>query len=148
MLTDGYNPFAQTRFQVPSALKNILEDYSGRTAQAESQNVFNRQMDCFLLAAALGARQEIWIDNEEAGVEMDGFVDGNVLKLPEVEFLYMLALQKEDALEIIQEPNAIVKIAEGYAHGGLPILEDLLNKGNLSAAANLSRGLNKLLNPK
>ena len=148
MITDGYNPFAQTRFHVPSAQKSILEDYSGRTAQLDSQSVFNRQMDCFLLAASLGARQEIWIDNEEAGIEMSGFVDGNVLKLPEVEFLYMLALQKEDGFQIIEEPNAIVKIAEGYAHGGLPILDDLINKGNLSPAANLSRSLNKLLNPK
>ncbi len=146
MIHDGFNPFAAIRFHVPETFKDTLTKYTVTAASLGDESIFNRQMDCFLFSAAIGAREETWIDNDKLSDGLHGFADGNVLKLPEVEFLYLIALQKDESnYEVIQDPSRIVKIAEGYAAHGIRRLDEMIGKGSLDPVSNLSRGIKKLL---
>lgn len=79
----------------------------------------------FVVAVALGffkAKNGIELDDP------DQFLHDYNLTESQKSIIKAVAVYKENSLEVLADPDQVVKIANEYANAGLPIIESMVNK--------------------
>lgn len=152
-LSRDYNPFANLSIHVPNAYKEDLNLYSTTFAAADGRRKdpeeapFNRYVDFWLLAAAIGASSGHFMPVDSA--DRHDFITGVVFQrdLAAIEFLLLLAIAHTDDPFVVGSPRRVIDIAEGYAAGGIPVVKEMMQTGHLPSLHNLTRSLVKMLSP-
>lgn len=150
-LSRDFNPFANLSIHVPNAHRDDLNRYSMTFATADGRRKdpeeapFNRYVDFWLLATAIGAARGHFIPVDPA--DRHDFITGGVFQrdLAAIEFLLLLAIAHADDPYIVGSPRKVVDIAEGYAAGGIPLVKEMMEEGHLPALHNLTRSLVNML---
>ena len=150
-LSRDFNPFANVSLHVPNAHREDLNLYSTTFASADGRRKsteeapFNRYVDFWLLAVAVGASKGHFMPAESA--DRHDFTTGVVFQrdLAAIEFLLLLAIAHTNDPFVVGNPRRIIDIAEGYASGGIPLVKEMMREGHLPALHNLTRSLVKLL---
>lgn len=153
VIPQDFNPFANQAIHVPNAYHQDLRNYSSTFSAEEDRSAsheeipFDRYIDFWLLAAALGASENHYMPIEPR--DKKRFIDGSVLQrdLPAIEFLLLLAISHEKDPFVVDEPRKVLNIAEGYAATGIPLIIDMMATGHLTPQQNLTRCLIKRLSP-
>ena len=151
VLSQDFNPFGPLSIHIPRAYREDLNLYSMTFASADGrpkaveEAPFNRYVDFWLLAAAVGASQSQFVETDSA--DRHPFATGVVLQrdLAAIEFLLLLAIAHTNDPFVVAEPRRVITIAEGYAAGGMPLVKEMMHEGHLPALHNLTRSLLKML---
>jgi hypothetical protein len=142
-----YNPFANQDVHVSTAFQEHLRRFS-RTQGADDpgkqtpeDTPFNRYIDFWVLGAALGAAEGMFVPLDAS--DRHRFITGQVLQgdLDRIQLLMMIAIAHEGDPFVVAEPRKVLDIAEGYASGGITALLEMLEDGHLRSLQNLTRGL-------
>ena len=152
-IPQDFNPFANQAVHVPNAYHEDLRHYSSTfntgedRASGREETPFDRYIDFWLLAAALGASEGRYTPIEPG--DRKRFIGGSVFQrdLPAIEFLLLLAISHAEDPFIVNEPRKVLDIAEGYATTGIPMIKDMMNTGHLTPQQNLTRRLIKRTSP-
>lgn len=142
-----FNPFATLAIHVPNAYRDDLNLYSTTfgSTDGKRKNIeeapFNRYVDFWLLAAAVGASQGEFLSVPSA--DRYDFITGVVFQrdVAAIEFLLLLAIAHTDDPFVVGDPRRVIDVAEGYAAGGIPLVKDMMEAGHLPALQNLTRSL-------
>jgi len=131
------NPFAKMRFEVPEDYRYQLQDHCG-----QKKNPFVKQFDLFILAAAIGAKENKKTDI--ANLEMYGFAEGVYLSSAQYEMLWLISTIHDDvALADLTNARAVKTVCESYAATGLRKIHGWLNKGTLEIPEKIAKGILK-----
>lgn len=146
-LMRDYNPFANLDLHIPAAYRDALTQYTtsqgGKGDTSPETTPFNRYVDMWFTAIAIGAEQGLFLSREER----HRFVTGAVLQgdLIRIEFLQMLAIAHTDDPFVVSHPRQVVEIADGYAAGGIPVLVDWLEDSGRTPLMAITRGLSRFM---
>ena len=138
-----YNPFANVDLHIPKALHEEVTRYttsqSGSGGSSEESSPFNRYVDLWSAAVAVGAEEDIYVSD----TEQHRFIQGSVLQgdLVRIEFIQLIAIARTQDAQIVTEPRRVIDIADAYAAGGLPILLDWLDGGVQTPMMSLTKKL-------
>lgn len=143
----GYNPFANQDIFVSKAFHEILKElsvFSGGDGEHSgiSGTPFKRMVDAWLLAVALGANTGVAAPELSHGDSVK-FITGNVLQkdIGAIEFLMSLAIAETKDAYVVEDPKRMMKVAQGFAELGFPLLSEMSNQGHLGSTENLARQL-------
>ena len=151
VLSQDFNPFATLSIHVPNAYREDLNLYSTTRTSSDGRRKsieeapFNRYVDFWLLAAAVGASEDQFMPVESA--DRHDFITGVVFQrdLAAIEFLMLLAIAHTEDPFVVGNPRKVMNIAEGYAAGGVPLVKEMMETGHLPALYNLTRSLVMML---
>jgi hypothetical protein len=107
--------------------------YEGLVSRAEKNAEdypFASMKDLFMVAACVGAQQNRY--KELTGPTRDIFRGEIFRKETDVPILAALAYHREKNLEILLDPRQIIKIAQGWANGGIHIVHQQIIGGPLN----------------
>jgi len=157
----GWNPFQNEPLKVPDDyewLKSLTKSAGGDSDKgglpSDHLAPFNRLVDAWLLAIALGARHRDGTRVYEApnhrfeyGMRLAGDVNA-------INFLHHVALaellrgadggeaEEQAAYTVIEDPSKVIAICNDLAARGMPILRDMIDgAGSLPPLAELIRSL-------
>ncbi len=106
----------------------IYDELVSRSAQNAEDYPFATKKDLFMLAACTGAFhkrfEEVPTDKRIQIFDGETFRDDT-----DVPVLAALAYQYTQDLDVLFEPNKIIRIAEGYAQGGISIVYQSITTG-------------------
>jgi hypothetical protein len=146
-LNRDFNPFSNAEVRIVETEVETLRRLS-RSQGADDPGKrtledvpFERYVDVWLAAMALGVANDAHTPVEN--LERKRFIWGNVFQhdLDSIELLFLVAIARTGDPYVVGDVRAVLDIAEGYATGGLPILVEMTNSGNLSPVRNLARSL-------
>ena len=151
-ISRDFNPFAKEGVHVPKAYQEDLANCSttfgsdGGGSKDIEEAPFNRYVDYWLLAAAVGASHNQFVPVD---AERHRFITGAIFQrdLTTIEFLFLLAIAHTEDPFVVRKPRQVLDIAEGYAAAGIPLVKDMMEAGHLPALQNLTRSLVKMLKP-
>ena len=138
LLNENYNPYQNIDFSASSEFHAFLQQYAATSGEetaedGTSSKTFVRQIDGWLLSAALGAQDYSPSDiSIELGQSVK-FASGQVLKgnVAAISFLGNLAISLSGDVEVVKEPNRVIKIATVCAELGYQRLKEMMNVGSL-----------------
>lgn len=138
-MTGIANPYASQDLFIAAPHHERLRDYVSRSQQ--DQRPFQRQVDAWWAALAIGARQRRRIPLPQDAVK---FNDGRILATDpwRITHLELLALAEEGP-EILDSPADVIRMASEYANSGFPDLLDQL-VGQVEPTLNLMLRLDDL----
>ncbi len=149
------NPFQSQQFHVPSARHDFLRSLSaaqggddpGRVAGADIP--FQRMVDAWLLAVAIGRSDGIFTKVGDGGVELKAVTALNVLNnnSSAVAFLMHVAVVHEEDAYVIQDPARVVQIADGYAVSGFESIAEMIGGSPGSRVLSVSKALTERYQP-
>ena len=104
-------------------------------------------VDLWFAGFALAVRKQLKYDNPikekshrfHTGVVFDGEDSWRI------QFIMLVAIEKEGSLEIVKEPSKMMDIANGLAAAGVPQIVAMLRSGSLEPIWNLSESLDDFL---
>ncbi len=150
-ISQDFNPFANQEIHVPKAYQEDLRTYSGTFntdgkpdgASKAEEAPFKRYIDFWLVAAAVGAAEELFVPVDSG--DRHSFITGAVLQrdLASIEFLLLLAIGHTEDPFVVKEPRKVLDVAEGFAAGGIPLIKEMMDSGHLPPLQNLTRSLVK-----
>lgn len=107
----------------------LYDELVNRAAQSAEEYPFATKKDLFMLAACVGAEnnrfEEVPTDKRIQIFDADTFKDDI-----DVPVLAALAYQYTKDLDVLFEPSKIIRIAEGYAQGGIHIVYQRITTGS------------------
>lgn len=160
----GWNPFQREELKVPQDYEWLKELTKAGGGDSERRRVsadspadlapFNRMVDGWLLAVALGARFRS--DPEPFAPAEHRFEYGSILHSDAavIHFLHHVALaemletsefenrREEAAYEVVENPSRVIALCNSLAARGFPHLRQMTETGSLPPLANLLRALN------
>lgn len=114
----------------------IYDELVSRAAKDAEDFPFATKKDLFMLAACIGAQHNRY--KELAGNTIQIFDGATFKRDTDVPILAALAYQREKDLEVLFDPRKIVNIAQGWANGGIQILnQQLIGGGAIRPLYNL-----------
>lgn len=153
MVEQYHNPFVKLGLIAPEAQRSYYDQYCrtnivGRTNKDIDQSPFRRRVDLWFAGFSLAARKQLKrIDLTTEKTYQ--FITGGEIFTGEdswrIQIITLVAIAIEDNLEVVQDPNCMMDIANGLAAAGVPHIVDMLNKGNQYPIWNLSDALDELL---
>jgi hypothetical protein len=145
------NPLQSQDFHVPTARHDQIRaisiqqggDDPGHVAPADIP--FNRMVDAWLLAVALGAAARSFTLVGDDGIKLKKVTALNVLNNnpSAIAFLMNIAVTHEQDPYVVEDPKKVVGIANGYAVSGFEILFDMMSGHSGGKLFNLSKALGK-----
>ena len=107
----------------------LYDELVRRAAQKAEDFPFSTKKDLFMLAACIGAQHNLFV--EIPADKRIQIFDGETFRGDtDVPILAALAYQYTQDLGVLFEPTKIVRIAEGYAHAGIPIVYQQITTGS------------------
>lgn len=107
----------------------LYDELVNRAGQSAEDFPFATKKDLFMLAACVGAQhkrfEEVPADKRIQIFDGETFKDDT-----DVPILAALAYQHTQDLDVLFEPSKIVRIAEGYAQGGIHIVYQQITTGS------------------
>ncbi|MCY3922317.1 MAG: hypothetical protein OXG27_07970 [Chloroflexi bacterium] len=133
------NPYASQDLYIASPHHERLRDFVSRSPQ--DHRPFQRQVDAWWAALAIGARQKVKTPLPQDAVK---FNDGRILAADpwRIIHLELLALAAEGP-EILDSPAEVIRMASEFANTGFPELLDRL-VGQVEPTLNLMVRLEEL----
>lgn len=107
----------------------LYDEMVNRSAQSTEDHPFATKKDLFMLAACIGAQynrfEEVPTDKRIQIFDADTFRDD-----VDVPVLAALAYHYTKDLDVLFEPSKIIRVAEGYAQGGIHIVYQQVTTGS------------------
>jgi hypothetical protein len=104
----------------------IYEKLTSRSNKKAEDFPFETMKDLFIAAACVGAKYGRYVDIKKTKEIFDGTLFNQKTEVP---VLISLAYQKSNDMEILYDGRQVLDIAQGWANGGIQVIEDqLLNK--------------------
>jgi len=125
------NPFAGQDITIDECFRESIETFvqlrEGKTASPVHQP-FRRNVDLWFFAIMLAITKKVkpLAPSGKTYKAAEGVVLGSDEWRPTA--LILLAIAKTENAEIVDNPSEMMRIANGYAHAGLPLLFSLLNE--------------------
>jgi len=121
---------------IDPACHKTYEKLVSRAASKAEEFPFFRMPDLFMISACIGASRNEYNPLESKGREIfSGEAFDPDLEIP---ILSALAFHKEGDLNVLLNPRKVIEIAQGWANGGIKIVEDeLIGKPALNPLDNL-----------
>ena len=120
-----------------------FENLKKDTDQSYLDRPFEDFREIFLTSAIIGAANDVFMPIDSKKIKIfDSNVFNEHFDLP---LLYTIAFCKEENPELLSDEKYILKIVEGYANGGFPILIDQIKNGNSSTLMNLAIHIKELI---
>jgi hypothetical protein len=143
------NPLQSTDFHVPTARHDQLRAISAQQGGDDPGHVdpadipFNRMVDAWLLAVALGVAAQTFALVGGEGITLKKVTALNVINNDPsaIAFLMNIAVAHEHDPYVVEDPASVVRIADGYAVGGFEILFDMMGGHSGGMLFNLSKAL-------
>lgn len=111
---------------------NSLKHSSGNE---HTDTPFKDLREIFLLSAAIGVSQNSY---EELNNSKEAIFDSNVFtEHNDIPLLYTIAFNKSKDAESLSDDEYVIKIVEGYANGGFPLLLNAIEDTNSNNLLNL-----------
>jgi hypothetical protein len=112
-----------------NAVNPLYDELVNRAAQSAEDFPFATKKDLFMLAACVGAQHKRF--EEVPADKRIQIFDGETFKQDtDVPILAALAYQHAQDLDVLFEPGKIIRIAEGYAQGGIRIVHQRITTGS------------------
>jgi hypothetical protein len=112
-----------------NAVNPLYDELVNRAAQNAEDFPFATKKDLFMLAACVGAQHKRF--EEVPADKRIQIFDGETFKQDtDVPILAALAYQHTQDLDVLFEPGKIIRIAEGYAQGGIRIVYQRITTGS------------------
>ena len=126
--------------------KSFHSDYINLKISSESEisdSPFTDFREIYILSAVIGVKNEAF---EELKVTREKAFDSNVFnKSKDLPVLYAIAFAKERNAELLANDDYVLKIVEGYANGGFPILLSAIRSNESNNLFNLALFVDDLL---
>lgn len=111
----------------------LYDELVSRAAQDAEDSPFATKKDLFMLAACVGAQREQFEEIPTDKNKRIQIFDGETFRDDtDVPILAALAYQHTQDLDVLFEPSKIIRIAEGYAQGGIHIVYQQITTGTAS----------------
>lgn len=140
------NPFQNVDIYVPKAYHAEVSGYSRRSAKDGPDHApFGRMVDFWFFALCVGARQSL--EPAELGPNPVKVIDGSIFGAEgwRVHLLMLIAIGSTGDVDIVSRPREMMRLASGLAAAGIPIVVDMLKRGDAEPIWNLSDETEKLL---
>ena len=147
-MTDRYfNPFQTTDINVPSEFHEVFGRYCQRDSKVNlDYSPFPRMIDLWFLSFCVAARKNLEPTDISKSKTVK-IIDGSIFSSEpwRVHMLMLVAVAKSDDMQIVSEPNKMIKIANGLAAAGLPKVIEMLKNGGAEPILNISEAIDLLL---
>ena len=98
----------------------IYEELVLRSSKKAEDHPFATMRDLFMMAACVGAQQGKFV---ELGPRIDIFSGELFNSKTEVPVLAALAYHRTKDVEVLSDPKRVIEIAQGWANGGIHIVQ-------------------------
>lgn len=132
---------------------NIQRDYYDQYCQTQTvgqancdRRPFRRMADLWYIGLVFAARKKL--EPYDLTENTFPFISVGEIFNPdgwEIQFLMLIAVAKEENLEIVGEPKRVVDIANALAAAGVPHIIEMLQSGELDPIWNLSESIDEML---
>lgn len=142
-----FNPFQTFDITVPVEFHEAFTRYSRTSGKADiDRSPFPRMVDLWFLSVCVAARLGL----EPADLrkyETKKIIDGSIFSQDpwRIHTLMLIAIGKEDEVDIVSEPRKIMRLADRLAVAGLPKVIEMLKDGEAAPIWNLSDAIDNLL---
>ena len=136
-MPSGYNPFMSGALRFPKKYKTDINKLCQRDKDKKVlETPFERIVDLWFLCVCLG----VYFEENKEIKDHYRFMEGSVLKddHSKIAALEIIAVGESKDDTIIDRPNDMLTILNGYAFGGIERVFTGLRKGNLEGLWNLS----------
>ena len=141
-----HNPFNTIALVRPVEQEDDYRMYCQTKAQRSSIDrcPFPRMVDFWFTGLSLAARKQL-PPVELAGIKTSEFVDGTIFDRDSwrIQFLMLIAIAVADDVAVVREPHKIMRIANGLAATGVPLVAEMLRSSE--PIWSLSDALEKVL---
>lgn len=125
------NPFAGQDIVIEEAFRERIDSFVQRREGKDAAPVhqpFRRNVDLWFFAIILAIKKGAKLSKPSGKTykAAEGVVLGSDEWRPTA--LILLAVAETEKVEIVEAPGEMMRIANGYAHAGLPILFSLLDE--------------------
>lgn len=124
-----HNPFSTVALVRPVDQGDDYRMYCHTKSQrsAIDRCPFPRMVDLWFTGLSLAARKQL-PPVELSGLKTSEFVDGTVFDRDgwRIQFLMLVAIAVAGDVAVVREPHKIMKIANGLAAAGVPLVTDML----------------------
>jgi hypothetical protein len=141
------NPFQNSDISVPDKYHEYLQKYTQRKTGGHEVNIdkspFRRMVDMWFLAICVAVRDGLNPAELPSQKKMVKIIDGSILSNDpwRVNAIMLIAIGRGEAQEILTQPNAMMKLANGLAVAGIPRLCEMLEDGDSEPIWNLSENI-------
>lgn len=101
----------------------IYEELVSQARKNAEYKPFSTMKDLFMAAACMGAQQNLYEPLESRRDIFSGQIFREKIDVP---ILAALAYQKEQDVTVLSDPKKVVEIAQGWANGGIYVLQNEL----------------------
>lgn len=145
--TRAYNPFASNELRYPDSQREYYQRFcspGGRTG--DDRQPFPRMVDLWFAGVCLAARRDL-ILVDLAGQDTVYMVGGDILGSDawRIQVVMLIALARQDDVEIVDSPARMMAMANGLAAAGVPHIVEMLTEGKEPPIWNFSNELERLL---
>ncbi|GEM_PF-1309732 len=130
------NPFSGIPVYIDKKHHDKYKQFVERKSERALDYPFATMKDLFIVAACAGAHANKYQPVKSARDIFSGETFDKDIDIP---LLFTLAYKKETNVDILLEPKIILEIAQGWANGGIEILEE-------NILGNPGRPLNNFVN--
>lgn len=138
-----HNPFAGLDLVAPVEQRDVYHRYCQTGGRAViDQSPFPRMVDFWFAGLSLAARRCL-TPADLSGQPTFKFIEGSIFDRDSwrVQAVMLTAIAVADCVEIVGEPRRMMAIANGLAAEGVPLVVEMLQKGDQDAIWNLSEAL-------
>lgn len=115
---------SDVRIYVDQDTHEIYEKLVSQAEKNAESHPFRTMKDLFVIAACIGSQQNKYVPLSTQKKEIfRGSIFRDKLDVP---ILAAIAYHKERDLSVLEDPRKIVDIAQGWANGGIHLLQDEL----------------------
>lgn len=146
------NPFANIGLIAPDSHREFYDQYCQRQAIGKANidhRPFRRMVDLWFAGLSYAARNHLEPDKLEQKTFQ--FITVGEIFEPnswQIQILMLIAIAVEGNVEIVQDPNHIMDMANRLAAAGVPHIVEMLREGDLDPIWNLSEALDEILREK
>ncbi len=143
-----FNPFQGIEINVPAEFRPAFKRYcqGGEDATTIDNSPLPRMIDLWFLSVCVAVRLDLKpadITNRATTKIIDGSIFGN--EPWRIRMLMLIAIGKEDDIQIVSKPRKMMALARRLAVAGLPKVIEMLQDGGPDPIWNLSDAIDTLL---
>lgn len=119
------NPFVNVSIYIERKVNDsIYENLAKKGGENVEDYPFETKKDLFLTAACVGAMNDKF--KIITGATHNPFSGETFNPKTDIPILFALAFKKEHDVEVLLDPKKVIEIAQGWANGGIEILNDFI----------------------
>ena len=146
MTTRANNPFASNELRYPSTQREDYQRFCTGGQTGNDRQPFPRMVDLWFAGVCVAARRGL-APAELAGQDTVYMTGGDILGNDawRIQVIMLIALARQDDVEIVDSSARMMAMANGLAAAGVPHIVEMLTDGRETAIWNLSNALECLL---